>query len=546
MERISLGLSKEWKASFNMMFKQYRIIFLTMLIFAISLPTSVNAKGMEQKDIGTKGYKKADILLVYNNAPSNKEKANLEIIVKQLTYLQQSVVFATVSESQKIISNYDNIICFNLSKDSDEFYTELAKQNKNVFVLGGENIATYTEKKGYPVTAVYQRNLVADISYNFQQDKQYKALLHLQKTTLLYGSFQHQNGEIIADGKQTGLYSGFDKFVYTPVHDLSDNLIWTSFTKEIALWIWPYKGDPHPCAQYIVLDKVYPFTPPDKLQKIVDYLILNKLPFVISVMPIYENGDYPSMKRFCEVLRYAQANNGAIIMHSPNIIKDGENVTQLWKYLTIATEAYTNQGIYPIGLEAPDRFIFENSRIDLLKRYSTVFFYSENREPVINLKVKYNTIFKDGHTIVGSAIGLNEIGNSQIKVYSAAQYLNVWDDFGFLEKQIDGCVNSEIPLRSLWDMNHSVYVDNLYLHTVMSQVYLNNKKVSLEYKPFKYKKYTYKPNIFIRIAANLGGLNKKLKAIAAIASVMFIIFIISARRLNKRKFLIPKDRRSLK
>lgn len=32
---------------------------------------------------------------------------------------------------------------------------------------------------------------------------------------------------------------------------------------------------------------------------------------------MYVNGDYPSMTHFCEVLRFAQAGGGAVIINAP-------------------------------------------------------------------------------------------------------------------------------------------------------------------------------------------------------------------------------------
>ena len=85
-------------------------------------------------------------------------------------------------------------------------------------------------------------------------------------------------------------------------------------------------------------------------------------PFVISVMPIYANGDYPAMKRFCEVLRYAQANGGTIILHAPITVREGENKDQVWDYLTIAMQAYINYGIYPVAVQLPESYMFEGKR----------------------------------------------------------------------------------------------------------------------------------------------------------------------------------------
>ncbi len=67
---------------------------------------------------------------------------------------------------------------------------------------------------------------------------------------------------------------------------------------------------------YIMLDEVYPFDDLDMLRQTAKKLYENGIPFIVSVMPVYYNTDYPSFRRYVNVLRYMQSIGGSIILHA--------------------------------------------------------------------------------------------------------------------------------------------------------------------------------------------------------------------------------------
>lgn len=517
-----------------MMYKRVLAFLLLLILAAGFLPVKAKASSSEYKD--------AEILIVYNNNPTKDEIEGIQTIVKILTYLQHSTVFLTMDESIEVLEHYDNVICYGLHGDLGRFMELLAKMDHNVLLMGSEGVEDYVKSQGYPLRFRSIPSAIATVKYRFSETNEFDALISKQDIILLDGELTYQNGSISVKEEEAGLYSGYHDFLYLPISDMTEALIQASFIKEVAQWLWPYKGEPHAYAQYIVLDEVYPFTPPEKLLEIVDYLIKYRLPFVISVMPIYQNGEYPAMQRFCDVLRYAQANGGAIIMHAPTIIKDKDNVTQIQKYLTIGTEAYTNLGVYPLGIEVPENHMFEETSRILLQRYSTVFFYQDQDEVALNLEEQFNIIYKDGHKMVGPAIGLVQTGESMTKVHATAMYLDIYEGFEAIKKKIDTSIQSNIPLKSLWDTDCTVYADGLYFYTEQGQLYVNDKKTDIAYEPVQYDdNFDYQSTVFHWIAKDLKGLNRKLIIFVLIASVVFIGFIIKARKLNRDKFLLPKE-----
>ena len=68
---------------------------------------------------------------------------------------------------------------------------------------------------------------------------------------------------------------------------------------------------------FVMIDEVYPFDDIDMLQLTADKLYENGIPFIMSIMPVYYNTEYPSFTRYANALRYIQSKSGSFIMHDP-------------------------------------------------------------------------------------------------------------------------------------------------------------------------------------------------------------------------------------
>ncbi|MDF2845310.1 MAG: hypothetical protein K0R00_3736 [Herbinix sp.] len=484
----------------------------------------------------------ADVLLIYGSNPTEQELQSIEVIVKTITYLQRSIVFLPASQSIDILDNYENIICYNIRPDQKEIMRSLAKLEKNILFFGGDAVSDYIKDKAYDIEVTYADEVVVTLAYNYTELRSFSNINRLKNTSFLKGEFTYQSGIIEYENNTAALYSAFDNFWYTPVIDLTDEIMSASFAQEAAIWLWPYNGRPHSYSQYIVLNEVYPFYPPESLMEIVDFCINNRLSFIISVMPVYENGDYPAMKRFCEVLRYAQANGGAIILHAPNAVAEQDNTELLWDYLTYATEAYTNFGVYPLALQVPENYLFDETGREVLQRYTTVFCDRNYANSKFNLKDKFNTIYKDGHLLIAPDYTIGQEQNVQVETISTAAYINVSKDMEAIKDEIIAVTQANVVHKSLWDINHRVYAENLYYYSRNGELYFNDKKMSLAYTPFTYEKYEYDSGVFKWIAKDLSSLNKQLAFIVVISSIIFTLFIFAGRYRNRKRFLLPRQK----
>ncbi|MFR1374912.1 MAG: DUF2334 domain-containing protein [Eisenbergiella massiliensis] len=80
---------------------------------------------------------------------------------------------------------------------------------------------------------------------------------------------------------------------------------------------------------YLAVDEVYPFSDLDRLCAVADRLYENGIPFIVRVMPVYENLDYPAFERYAQILRYVQARNGTVLLHPPVVREGGERIGTL-------------------------------------------------------------------------------------------------------------------------------------------------------------------------------------------------------------------------
>lgn len=518
-----------------MMCKKLIIASVCFLLFLLA-PTI--AYGAQAKSV------EADIVILYENPTSAADLKNIETMVKLLTYQNYAVAYGTLEEYKGSIDKYQHVICYDLDVLDKAGMKELTNENSNVMMIGNNIIESYVNAKKLSVETTKSISKSARVTYKFSEQQAFTSLIEVDNPYILKGDITYQSGTYDLNGTLQGFCIGNDQFRYIPTIDLEDSLVQAIFTNEVAKWMWPYNGEPHTYAQYMVFDEVYPFTNLEQMMSVIDTMIELKTPYIISVMPIYQNGEFPSMKRFCEVLKYAQANGGAIVLHAPIVQTTNLNVDEIREYMTTATEAYTNYGVYPMGIEAPSNWLFDEQGQEILKRYRTVFIYDEeNKESSFNKREHFNTIYKDGHQIIGPAISLDDSGGSKLKAYSAAVYMNILEDIEILKNKIQGYKESIIPIKSLWDFSNVVYTDTLVLEYNNNSLTLNGEQVSLDYTPFVYEKnYQFKRDIMSRITVDLANQNKKLISAVFITLLLFISFIIIARKANKKKFFYPKEK----
>ena len=119
-------------------------------------------------------------------------------------------------------------------------------------------------------------------------------------------------GSISFEGKDYPLGVITDSIMFAPYLN-KDDISAFALAKMLNVYFGKLDGG----KMYIMIDEVYPFDDIDMLEMIADRFYDNGMPFVMSIMPVYYNTDYPSYKRYTNALTYIQCKSGSLIMHEP-------------------------------------------------------------------------------------------------------------------------------------------------------------------------------------------------------------------------------------
>lgn len=545
-----------------MMFKRWK---KTVLVFFLCLMTGVFCYE-EQVNAEEQTLPEGEILLIYSDGASNGQMSSVMSIVESLTCQSFQVTYAPASNCLGELERFNSIICYDVTRYPTELIAEvyereqagnaILRQRENdknssgindirLLFIGNDFLHSYLDQTGRRNAYEISDKKVGNLQYSFGSQNQKEALVREEEFLFLTGEMDYRQGSLNVAGTEGYFCARQGPLYHIATTDMEEALVNAAFVQEAARWKWPYDGEPHIYAQYILLDQVYPFQDPDKLLEIVNYLINKKEPFVISVMPVYNNGNYPAMQHFCEVLRYAQANGGIIVIHSPINQMPEFDPDLVNEYLTTAISIYMEQGVYPMALQVPRNWMFNSDTIEVMSRFRTIFLEDEE-DPLIaaDEEVYTNEVYQDGHQWISPAITLDASGVSFLKVSSSAVSFDVTDEMESIEAKVQACIESEVPLKSLWDIEHSFWTDEDLMTYRNHIIMVNNKRVENKFEATEYDDdFQYNRNMLQRFSKDLSSENSKLLIAVVVVSTLFIIFILTARRHSRKKFFLKKTKR---
>lgn len=516
-----------------------RFLFLFGIFLFTGFLSGISARAAEE---GT--AREGDILVIYNDGAGERGMEQVEDVVELLTYQSFKVSYVPASESMEAMDGFSYIICYDLTRYPEDFFKSLKQyenaKSSHLLFVGNECLKNYLDYSGRSGAYETAGSSTGKLQYSFDGLDRWAGIVKEDSFVFLKNS-SYRNGTITVNDKEGYYCGGEGAITHIPVTDISSGLARAAFIKETAQWKWPYKGSPNIFAQYIVIHKVYPYEDPDKLLEVVKLLVNDKTPFVISVMPIYVNGDYPAMEHFCEILRYAQANGGAVIINAPiNQIASFDKAVVM-DYLAQALEVYSKHGVYPLALEVPRNWMFNKDAVEIMSHFRTIFTSEEKDSYIKRSDMKDNLVYKDGHQWVGTAAALDDMGTSYVSAYSSAVPISMETDMAEIRKMIQACKASFIPLKSLWDMEHSYWTEKELMTYKNQSLMLNDKKMDLSFIPSTYEeKYNYHRNMLQRFSRDLTSQNRKLIVAVGITSFLFLLFIFLARYRNRRNYFLSK------
>ena len=513
-----------------------RLLLLCALLLA--------ARGLPARAEADAGVERAQVLLLYDERNPKTSREDVERFCRMMTCLGKSLAFGDARDFGEDLSGYEYVVCYRLEEIGEADLAAIRDYPGNLMILGSRFMARYLAETGraerIPREGTADRGV---LRYEFSADEIFEEIVEAEDIA----PFQTEGGErgtILANGAEYPFFASVAGVRYTPVTSLAPALVQAALMRELADWMWPYRDAPPAYGQYLVLDEIYPFMDPKLLLEEIDALIAEKVPFVLSVTPIYENTSYPAMAQFCQVLQYAQKNGGFVVIRAPIVQTVGRDMEELAQILTDGLRAYIVNGVYPLGIEVPVQWTYDEDYLELLRRYRTVFVYDGGEGTGFAPSgAGTNRICENAHQLVMPAIPLDGLGVSHLTCYSSAVYLKAYEaDAAGIREAVSVMKGLRAPFGDLWKRNHAVWGNDLSEVYENGALRVNGEPTELTYAPAEFDEdYDYNRDILQRITVSLRAQNRMLIAVTAAIIAMFAAFILYLRRANRRSFFWEGD-----
>lgn len=517
----------KWTVNCNMM---SRLVSAALALCLVILPAAA------AQDAGSLSGD-ADILLLHEENISDDDLGQLRILAEGATAIGRSMELGAKTQASRVLSRYKLILCYGLERD-DAFARLLMGSGARVLVLGGKILPGCLEDAPQEKS---QRDRSGVLRFDFFGETGYEAIVSLPETVYAWTG-DYTSGTLEAEGRTYPFCTGSGNLRYMPMVRFSDKLTRAAFLWELSNWLWEYDGLPPQRGQYWVLEDVYAYIPAQKLLDRVQLLIDAKLPFVISVNPTFQNGDYPAMQQFCQVLRYAQANGGAVILKTPILRTAVSDWAEFGAVMTDAVTALTDHGVYPLGFDVPQSWLWDQEALSWMKRSRTIFLHEDSARPDFTRDTTQNIAYYNYNTLVFPALTLDEKGENSVLQFRAAQRVSASVPVETLKAGLEALQKNRNPYYSLWDSEQSVWADNLHLSYRDGAVTLNGQLCSLEYTPEEYpENYDYQRNILKRFTVSIQNESRFLITLVTVVTALFLGMILYARHQQRSHFLMAED-----
>ena len=511
-----------------MMYKHWCAAFLAFFLAAVVWVVPAGAAQAEPLP------GQADLLLLHEENLTDAQLENLRLLADAATALGKSMEIGTAAQANGSYSHYSLILCYDLEPNT-ALAQKLIQSGAKLLILGGDFLPSCLP--GSYVQAVDTPGENGILRFQFYDEQEYESIVSLPEH-IYTADTEYTSGTLETNAAAYPFCFQNAGIRYIPLTDFTADLSRAALMWEISVWLWEYSGLPPQNGQYLVLDQIYPYMPAQELLDRVQILVDANLPFVLSVMPIYQNADYPAMQQFCEVLRYAQANGGAVILHTPILRSSVTDWDDFNAVITTVLTNFTEQGVYPLGFDVPYSWTWNEDALNWMKRSRTIFVHPDPETPAFTRDTRQNLLYYNYNALVLPALALDDSSENCVLQFSAAQRISPSIPLDELRALTGRLQNNHSPYHSLWDSAQSVWADEFHLSWKNHALTLNDVVCSLAYTPQPYpEQYDYKRNILQRFTVNIQNESHFLIVLVCVVTVLFLLMIFYARWRLRTHFL---------
>lgn len=491
----------------------------------------------------------AQVLIVYSDDASGEELDTACRMARLLTFEGVTAALGPASFCRGNLGRYDHILFCQVQDYPASLLQEMAELEKQTavevqfFFVGNALLKDYLNATGRADACLSPGADTGTLAFGESEDSGSSALVRLEDVLFLTGDKEYVSGSLHAGDTEGYFCCCLGRITHVTVTDTEEPLVLSACAEELFRWASNGQSDPG-YIQYLVLDRVYPFSDPNRLLQTVDQMKSANIPFAVSVMPLYTHGEYPAMKRFCEVLRYAQAQGVCIILHAPLNQMTQFDVDTVTNAISLAMEAYVEQGVYPLGLQVPEDWLSNTDTAEVMSRFSTILVSPETdgRIPADWLDTGGTRIYGRKHRFIAPVMMPEYAGNGYVMAHQSAVYLDFDADWENLLFFVDICKKSPVPIGNLRTLSHDLYTDTISLSFEGGRYTLNHEPVDIAFVPSEYsEEFDYNRNRLQRFSWDLSDSNRKLVIAVSAVAVLFILFLIAARNNNRKRFFYDED-----
>ncbi|HEY4391134.1 MAG TPA: hypothetical protein VGN02_07270 [Paenibacillus sp.] len=285
------------------------------------------------------------ILIIYDSLDvGTEQEGNVEVLKRLLAAFQVQVTVQSIDTyTSGELKGYSGLIEVqnrsDLTDEDSDYFKDLQSYSGDILYIGGSPRSKLIHTLGLQVQAVEK---MADLSIGPFAEKS----IHLTSIynsnapdVQRYGTLKVQDANY-AYGMSKGGYA------YVPFLE-KDTLSEMALSYVLKGWL-QHGENGH---NYLLFKEIYPFSNLPLLERMSDELFEAGIPFIISVHPVFNNTDYPAMKRYINTLKYVQSRNGTILVESPVVATTIQDLDRsLYRQMEHFIDVLAEAGVVPLGM----------------------------------------------------------------------------------------------------------------------------------------------------------------------------------------------------
>lgn len=477
-----------------------------------------------------------NVLVLYDTLDERGEFAgNLKLVIDMLVCFGKKSYVKNISNYEVgEIETYEAVIVIkNASYEENKIFIlgeDIKKFNKPIIYIGKEVKKVLPQ---IPVISTINQNKLVTIQVDQFRSNQFLAKdieLIIQTKLKVIGEIKNQYDNIFPFAVRD------NNVTYIPY--LKANTISKIALAKVMKESFNILEDGN---YYLVVSNIYPFSDLNKLIEISDVCSEHGIPFICSIVPIFENTDYPAIKRYMQVLRYVQSNEGSIIVQTPNVREGELEKEPLGNKIEVFIDTLIGYDVIPMGVAVKRDWLDSSYYEENLFKFFTSNILMPSEKKHINEEKNYYSFSKNIY-------GINWGDIKQITIMRKKGINKAPIDLGIIldlnddnleSREYIKTLNKNIyPIENYKNINQKVKTNKNKVETRHGNVKVNEKEKSFFYleKPLK---IAFKSTESIRVSLEKSFMigNKILLGIIIISLLIFVGLILIGIRLHRNKFI---------